>query len=323
MENRLAEDTNYCRKCEKILPKGDFYDSVDLGFIDTNGKLSVCKSCIQKLYDKLFMETQSIEKTIHKLCVSLNIKYSNEAVSATKSHIETMLANGKVVNAVFGVFKQKIISTQKSMDKSIQEDNTYADIGTIYISQETINTKEIPIPQELQDFWGKDISRDDIEFLEGEYTKFRGTHKADTHAEITLLKQVCFTLLDIKNARTAGDSTEKLVKELREVMGSLAIAPDAVKKAGAGKETESFGLWIQDIERFEPAEWVSTDPRGDMYRDVGNVEEYFQKYIVRPLKNFILGSKDFNIDEEDSEDADYALTTEELEEVDIFKDEDE
>jgi len=321
----MTENTEriYCRKCTKMLPKGDFYDSVDLGFIDTNGKLSVCKSCIQELYDNLFTETQSIEKTIHKLCVSLNIKFSNEAVSATKSHIETMLANGITVNAVFGIYKQKLVSTQKSMDKSIQEDNTYADIGTIYVSPETINTKEIPIPQEVQAFWGKDVTREDIEFLEGQYANFKGTHKADTYAEITLLKQVCFTLLDIKNARAAGDSTEKLVKELREVMGSLAIAPDAAKKAGTGKETESFGLWIQDLERYEPAEWLSSDPRGDMYRDVGNVEEYFQKYIVRPLKNFILGSKDFNIDEEDSEDADYALTDKELEEVDIFKNEEE
>jgi len=60
-------------------------------------------------------------------------------------------------------------------------------------------------------------------------------------------------------------------------------------------------MWIQDIEREEPAQWLKTDPRGDMYRDVANVEDYFQKYIVRPLKNFIQGSRDFNTDEEEIE----------------------
>lgn len=317
----MTENTEkiYCRKCTKMLPKGDFYDSVDLGFIDTNGKLSVCKSCIQELYDKVFSETQSIEKTIHKLCVSLNIKYSNEAVSATKAHIETLLNSGKTVNAVFGIFKQKLVSTQKSMDKSIQEDNTYEDVGTIFVSQETINTKEIPIPQEVMDFWGRDLIRDDIEYLENQYANFKQTHKADTYAEITLLKQVCYTLLDIKQARAQGDSTEKLVKELQELMKNLAISPESAKKLQTGREVESLGVWIQDIEQYEPAQWLSTDPRGDIYRDVGNVEEYFLKYVVRPLKNFILGSKDFGVDEESVEDSDYGLSQEELDEIEILK----
>lgn len=299
MESKLPEGMNYCRRCQNILPSTNFYDCADAGFVDKNLKMSVCKSCINSMYDEILAQTQSMEKTLHKLCTSLNIIFSNEAVAATKAHIKTLLEGGKNVNAIFGVYKQKIVATQKSMSKSGIADMSYEDVGTIY-TEKQIDTHEVPIPEDVITFWGKDLTRSDIEFLETQYANFRQTHKADSYAEITLLKQVCYTLLDIKQARAQGDVTEKLVKELQELMKNLAISPKEANTTQASRGEESFGLWIQDIEKFEPAEWLKTDPRGDMYRDVANIADYFDKYFVRPTKNFIMGSRDFNVEDDQS-----------------------
>lgn len=294
---------NYCRKCMQNLPAKEFYECTDAGFIDANGLMSVCKDCIQKIYDNLIAENGSLEKTIHKLCISLNMRFSNEAVSATKAHINTLLENGKKVNAIFSIYKMKLTATKKSMDKSGMEDDSYEDVGTVFTS-ELINTKEVPIPVEVRNFWGKDLPREDIEYLEMEYANFKQTHSAVTYAEITLLKRVCYTLLDIEKARLSNDSTEKLVKELQGLMKDLAISPNAMNEKNNNKGAEAFGVWISDIEENEPAQWLKSDPRGDMYRDVGNIEEYFQKFFVRPMKNFIMQSKDFNIDDAAVEDDD-------------------
>jgi len=300
----MAEtDLIYCRKCTKHLAFEKFYDAVDNGLVDTNRKMSVCKDCIQKLYDSVYMETQSMEKSIHRLCIILNIKFSNEAVDATKKHIQTVLESGKMVNAVFGVYKQKIIATNKSMDKSVTQYEGYEDIGTIF-TEKQINTKEILIPPDVLDFWGRDIPRGDVEYLETQYANFKQTHKADTYAEKILLRQVCMTMLDIKQARANADDTTKLVKELQDLMKNLAISPNIANASSAPKGSDTFGQWIAEIEREEPAQWLKTDPRGDMLRDVTNIEEYFQKYFVRPMKNFIQGSKDFNVDEKEMEDYD-------------------
>jgi len=319
MKQTLPEGMNYCRKCSFLLPTKNFYEHTDNGFVDSNGLQSVCKNCIQDMYSEIYNEKQSMEKAIHKLCTSLNIKYSNEAVSATKANINTLLENGKNVNFVFGIYKSKLVATNPSMDKSANIDLTYDDVGTIYTSEQQ-NIKEIPIPQDVIDFWGKDLGRSDIEFLEREYANFKQTHKADTYAEIVLLKEVCNTMLTIKNLRATNDDTQKEVKQLQELMKNLNISPNATIASASGKGADSFGLWIQDIEREEPAQWLKTDPRGDMFRDVGNVEEYFQKYFVRPLKNFITGSKDFNVEDE-QENEDYMYDEEELNSLNIFKDE--
>lgn len=307
----FAIKESWCRKCSKMLPASEFYECVDTGFIDTNGLMSVCKNCIQNIFDKIYDENGSIEKTIHKICTSLNIRFSNEAVSATKAHITTLQENKKNINAVFSIYKMKLTATKKSMDKSGLEDMSYEDVGTVYTS-DTVNLKEIPIPQDVINFWGKDLKKPDIEFLEQQYANFKQTHKADSYTEVTLLKEVCFTLLDIKQARAQGDDTEKLHKTLQALMNSLAITPKSSKENDVNKGNESFGLWIQDIEQYEPAQWLKTDPRGDIYRDVANIEEYFQKYIVRPLKNFILSSKDFNTSEDENIDDDIAMTADDV-----------
>jgi hypothetical protein len=279
----------------KELPHDNFYDCVDGGLIDANGKFSVCKTCIQSLYDKLYSENQSMEKTIHQLCIMLNMRFSNEAISATKTHIQTMLENGKTPASVFSIYKIKVIATQKAMAKNKLQYDGYEDISTIY-TEKQFNPKELPIPQDVWDFWGKDVPKADIEFLETQYANFKQTHKADTYAEIVLLKQTCFTLLDIKNMRANGDDTTKIVRELQELMKNLAISPNVANTSGADKGLETFGLWIQDIEKQEPAQWLKDDPRGNMYRDVANIEQYFNDYIVRPIKNFITGSKDFTVE---------------------------
>jgi hypothetical protein len=324
---------NYCRRCMQMLPASKFYDCVDMGFVDSNGLMSVCKNCIQNMYDEIYDETKSIEKTIHKLCTSLNIKYSNDAVSALHSHIDTLLKNGKKVHAVFGIYKMKLVATKSSMDKSKPEDMTYEDVGTIYM-REDIDTTEIPIPEEIASFWGVNIdgiteakerakAREKVEFLEREYTSFKKTHKADTYSEVSLLKQVCYTLWDIEEARRNNDETKYLLKTLQDLMGNLAISPKESNSSKEDKQDEAFGLWIQDIEQKEPAQWLEDDPRGDMYRDVGNVEKYFDDYFVRPLKNFVTQSKDFKINTEGDEIVVSLVEEDTEEELSVFDDLDE
>lgn len=295
----MEKEKYYCRKCMKSLSDDNFYKAIDGGLVDSNGKFSVCKSCVQDIYDIIYKETGTMEKTIHRLCTVFNVKFTNEALDATKTHVQTLMDNGKNVSAIFSIYLMKLIATKKSMDKSGANDFQYEDVGVIF-TEKQIDIQEIAIPQEVIDFWGGDIPRSDIQYLEREYANFKNTHKADTYAEQVLLKQVCFTLLDIKKARAQQDDTGDLIKEMQSLMQKLAISPNAVKASSTGG-VDTFGLWIQDIEKEEPAQWLKTDPRGDMYRDVGNVEDYFQKFIVRPLKNFILGSRDFNVDEREND----------------------
>jgi hypothetical protein len=295
MENNEKEKY-YCRKCMKLLSEDNFYNAYDGKIIDGNGKFSVCKKCIVDLYDYFYQQYESMEKTTHRMCQALNVRFTNDALDATKAHIQTLIDNGKNVSAIFSIYLMKLTATKKSMDKGGVNDFQYEDVGTIF-TEKQIDVKKIPIPQDVIDFWGDDVLEEDILFLEKEFASFKQTHSTDTRAEVVLLKQVCFNLLDIKKERLAGNNTIKLVKELQDLMTKLAISPNVAKSNALNAGGDSFGQWIADIEKEEPAQWLLSDPRGEIYRDVADTNAYFEKYIVRPLRGFITGSRDFNIDE--------------------------
>ena len=55
-------------------------------------------------------------------------------------------------------------------------------------------------------------------------------------------------------------------------------------------------MFIKNIEETTPAEYYKDK---ELFKDFDSIEEYIKKFITRPLKNFITGSRDFNIVEED------------------------
>ena len=174
------EESSWCRHCSRLLPLSDFYESTDMGKIDKNGKMSLCKNCINSLYQEFFEEKNSIEKAIHQLCIILNVKYSNDAASSTRQQINTMTEKGKTITAVFGIYKSKLIATKPSMDKSIEEYLGYEDVGTIFVDKK-FSPKEAPLPDEVIDFWGREMSEEDIRYLEGEYKQFKKSNPAETY----------------------------------------------------------------------------------------------------------------------------------------------
>ena len=78
----------------------------------------------------------------------------------------------------------------------------------------------------------------------------------------------------------------------------MAISPAHSNNASSGAMKDAFGVWIEEIEKNTPAEWLEEDNR-DMFRDVSEgADKYFQKYIVRVIKNFMTGNPEYEtIDE--------------------------
>jgi hypothetical protein len=62
--------------------------------------------------------------------------------------------------------------------------------------------------------------------------------------------------------------------------------------ANAGKSQETFSAFIKTIEENEPAEYFEDKK---LFKDFDNLNFYFEKYILRPLKNFVINSRDFDV----------------------------
>jgi hypothetical protein len=297
----ISVSTCYCRKCMKEKHPKDFFVATDL-FLDTNGYFSICKECCNEIFDKIFSVEGSVEKALLKTCRLLNLKYDENAIDATKTHLATMASNGRQTNNFFGLYKAKLVTTQKMAMNDIHggTDLTFQEpTSPIFVSED--DKIFLEDHQDLEDFWGNNLKEEDYRFLERELSEWQKTHKCDTKAEKTLFREICLTTLEIRKKRTLDQPTGKLVEDLQKIMKTAGVDPSQSSAAGSGKSQDTFSAFIKTIEETEPAEYFKDK---ELFKDFDNIDFYFKKYITRPLKNFITQSRDFNVENEDTDDVD-------------------
>lgn len=283
----------YCRKCKEKKKSTEFYSAVD-NYLDTNGFLSICKSCCNIVYEDQYHTTQNIDTALLGTCRILNISYILSAVDGVKSYIQNSVENNKDIGNVFGVYK-KMIATHSRGGLDEKENPLVFNESSNNLIDFSIGSDESL--EEMKMFWGNGLVTEDYQFLENELADWKKTHKCDVKSEELLLKEICWKELNIKKERELNHSTAKLVKELQDLMKTAALDPSKINSASVGKSQDAFGVWIKQIEEKTPAEWWQDEGK---YKDIDNLKKYAKDYIERPIRNF-LGDRDFSIGEEEVE----------------------
>ena len=281
----------YCRKCMEFKTNIHFYRAVDF-FLDSNQKLSICKECIEDIYNSFFAVERTMEKTILRMCKVLNVRYDESAIESTKRHMQTYEERGTELGNIFGIYKSKLGAQQSTQigSRDTDEDLTYVEPSLKVI--QSIPSEDIPDIKYYEDTWGKTdkLNIDDYEYLETEFSRWKKTTKCDTQSEIVLVREICHVQNEIRKARIEGSSTGNLVKQLQEIMKNSALTPALQNAVDSNKFADAFGMWIKDIENLAPAEWWKDQTK---YHDMDGIEED-RKDILRSIRNFITGSRDFN-----------------------------
>lgn len=283
-----------CYKCG-----GDFSD--DKGYYNSKSilylhmkKLPICKDCVDSIY-QIFLQKYNDEKiALYELCRKIDMPF-HQAI------FEGSLKKGS----------EQVAKHYFRILNSFRDRNGYADD---FDSGEKISDDLVVVNYEngetdldTQMFWGFGFESRDYMFLETEIEKWKQTHKCDNQAELTLLKEICIKILEIRKTREEKQNASKAQKELQDLMKTASVDPAKANVASAGKSHDTWGLWVKDIEQFRPAEWHDQQEK---YKDMDGFIPYINNYIVRPIKNFITGNRDFqiidniNVDLEDVEDGD-------------------
>jgi hypothetical protein len=288
----------YCRKCQKNRNAKDFYEATDT-FLDTNNKMSICRFCIRDIYESFYVKKKDIYDAIYQVCKIINVRYDSGKVDVTEKHIKTSEENGRLVEQVFGLYLSKLKMTEFGSKDTSSEDFTFQDVIKHDSERLDANLYADGVVYELEQFWGKKLTQEQYQYLEDEMARYKRTHKCDTAAEESLLRQICFAELDIRESREEGKSSSGSVETLQKLMKTASVDPAKTAIAGAGKSQDTFSSFIKMIEENEPADYYKDK---DLFKDYDNIgPKYFEKYITRPLKNFVTQSRDFNIDEADDD----------------------
>jgi hypothetical protein len=254
----------------------------------------------------IFLESlNSHQKATLQMCRLLNLEYNELALESALKQAET--ANS---DTIFGYYRAKLLIQLRTNVKDTDIDFSYKDNVVINMGADIPSATDVS-PEVVQ-FWGAGYETHQYRWLEDTLDSWKMTHRCDTKGEETLLREIVFKQFEIEKARSEEGNTASLVKELQDLMKTASVDPSKANLSGAGRN-DTFSSFIKMIESGEPAE-IFGDER-NAFKDFGNIDEYFKKYVTRPLKNFILQSRDFNVEDNMEGDNEYEFPDESIPEI--------
>jgi len=286
----------YCRRCMKIKPSKDFYIANDKE-LDQNGFMSVCKNCCNQVYDTSFIIERSFEKALLRTCKILNVAWIPMAINSTKTHVDKMKAKGINDSSVFGVYKSKISTLTNLSGDSLLTFEEYPSVESLNISDDVTESEE-----DLVYIWGTGKSYEELTWLEKKYAKWIKNPNAEVEYNIeVLLRLICQKELEIRRKQQTNGNYDAESKALQELMKNTALTPLTQRASDIGNDSLCVGNIVKEMETKEPAD-VFEDQ--SLFKDYDHIEEkYIKPYMVRPLKTFTTGIKDFDINYRGEEDG--------------------
>lgn len=257
-------------------------------------KLSICKNCISDLFDYYLSQFEYQRKAMFWVCRRIDVPFSTSIYLGAESH--SSKTGWKIWQSYF--------KELNSFGDTNNYGSCFEDGQQVFDDEMNDNsngfTSDEEVDEELKIFWGYGFDPKDYLFLETELANWKSTHKCDNQSEITLLKEICIKILDLRKSREKNNNTSKDIKDLQELMKTASVDPAKANIADGGKSLDAYGLWIKDIEEYEPAEYFEDKK---LFEDFDKIKDYTQKYIFRPIKNLLTGSRDFDIENASNDDS--------------------
>jgi hypothetical protein len=272
----------------------NFYIANDSSIFKGIRYIPICKRCLFKMANDYYDNYKDMEITIYLMCMQTDIAFDKGIYRGALKKNEDDAA--KVFQSYI-VQYNSLGSTNKIQLSFLEGEHIFGlNTNEIDANQNKINNNTEDINKNIEIFWGKGFEFDDYDFLEIELENWKKTHKCDNQAEITLLKEICIKILEIRKKREKGQGVGREQKELQDLMKTASVDPAKANAISDGQTVDRFGVWIKDIEQYRPAEWWD---KQEKYVDMDGFKPYIQNYIVRPIKNFFTGVKNFIIGDED------------------------
>lgn len=276
---REAEEYR-CNKCKRVDSKPtNFYKSYSLLY-DNGGYMPICKDCLSAMYNKYILEYKDVYKAIKRICMMYDLFYKDSIVDACMSK--------KKGTPPIGDYMRQLNIVQ---NKGKSFDNTLVD-GFLFDSssdsgdddEHTITT----VSENVRMRWGSGFTDADYKLLEEHYKLLKKANPEVGNNQEIFIMDLCRTeTLRVKAFRNNDiDNYAKLSEQYRKTFtqSGLKTIVDATDN-----NDDTWGTWIGYISKYTPEEYYKDKT---LYKNFGNIGDYFKRFLLRPLKNLQFGTTD-------------------------------
>lgn len=290
------EQTYVCYRCTREYTKqlGNFSKTRSPMWAGNDGYIPVCNQCTRELYEHYFEVFNSKEAALRRLCMKFDVFWADS--------VYKMTLGGAVRDNPFKEYVSKSNLAQvkgTSYDDTL--DNEAIEEGNLILDNkqmiEAVESGDVDLSTDDVERWGGGYTAEEYAIMNRHYNELTIGEKKMDFLKKKYINDLCY--IHVQSLRALKKNDNKSYSELLQSYQKIAASAHIKIAADIDTSNDVLGKWLADIEEFTPAEYYSDKTK---YRDFFGIGEYCKRFIFRPLKNWITGSKDkdkeFNIDDE-------------------------
>lgn len=285
--NDVDVEMYVCCQCNQSRPLETSYFKTYSGLYAKTGRLPVCKECLIKLFNKYVIIYGSTRKAMKRICMAYDLYYDEGTFDICDNGTDSTLGNYvKRLNMIQN--KDKTFDDTLAKGFVFDKESKTKKLKRSEMPSETEEAEEPPIDPADIEKWGDGLAYEDYLSLNNHYRFLKNANpNCDSNQEIFII-DLCYTkMLQLKAVRDGNpDVFSKMSEQYRKTFEKAGLK--TVRDANTDDSFE-FGATIEAIEKYTPAEYYKNKT---LYKDFDGIGEYFERFILRPLRNLQYGSTD-------------------------------
>lgn len=286
-----------CFHCGKsyTIQKGNFPKVRSPLYVNNNGYLPWCKNCVVEQYNE-YEQKYGVDEALRRACMKYDLYFSPLVVRAAQP------ANGNATNSKILAYISKSHLNQVTGvcydDTSLEDENSVSGIP-----KEEMNARREAGISDVSaasiERWGIGFAVEEYKALDSHYKMLTKQIENIDFVQETLIRDLC--AIKVQQGRAiAAKEIDKFEKLTKLYQLTLANAKLKVSDGQTNSDSDTFGVWLSQIEKNCPADFYD---QPDMYKDYFGIDGYCDRHMFRPLKNLLLNEKvqdeEFNIGEDE------------------------
>ena len=305
----LGNSSSTCRMCGTAYGKlnGYFYKSNQQLYKGV-GYMSVCKRCVDFMYENYLAECGSARDAARQVCRKLDMFWdetnfnaaekNNNSRNAMTSYITRLTAYkyaGKSYDNTLSLegILWEFADTREAELKRLQQEKQDKIEAEIAALEAELNAEpeekepQEPVPDEVRKNWGSGYTDDMYRELEQRRQDWMeqlvaegvDVNKVGTQA---LLRQIVQTELDINKGRAAGEDVDKKVNTYKSLLSDAMLKPSQNKNDESNIDNTPLGVWAWRYENKRPIPEVD-----EKCKDVNGLRKYITIWFKGHLAKMV------------------------------------
>lgn len=312
-------DTYVCTRCGNVFNKKDHlknFSTVKSPLWESNDyKLPICNDCLKFYYNFYFTNLGDAHSAYRRICMKFDMYYSDDIVNSIMKNEQSSDRIGLYISQL-----NYARYAGKTYDNTIEEEGQKILYGDCVFAVEDENGEKINIKleyeklkEQLSEQSNKSLDKDNQQQSNPELEDLFGfgftPKEQDMMYKLYTTQQQeippkCLAVLDesLKDlckfkalqgrAIEANDLSEiskysDLYQKTRKYIDG--VVNKQLQTAANDEENISIGSLIKEVEQFCPAEIYK---KKSIFEDIDGIGEYIERFMYRPLRNFLTGSRE-------------------------------